>query len=128
MTNSPMSCLASSSCLKIDREGVGANRAQKALDDLVRKSEQREERYRKQEAALQAQVGDLRHQVGILKGNLSAGWAENQALGAQLERAQRELVSANAVQTARPPAKPAPRRAAPVTPPRKRAGRSTGRG
>ena len=66
--------------LEIDRERVAASRAQKALDDLVRKSEQRDERYRKQEAALQAQVGDLRHQVGILEGNLSAGRAESKAL------------------------------------------------
>ncbi|WP_235028504.1 hypothetical protein [Caballeronia choica] len=80
--------------LEIDRERVAASRAQKALDDLVRKSEQRDERYRKQEAALQAQVGDLRHQVGILEGNLSAGQAENKALSVQLARAQDQLTRA----------------------------------
>jgi chromosome segregation ATPase len=74
--------------LEIDRERVAASRAQKALDDLVRKSEQRDERYRKHEAALQAQVGDLRHQVGTLEGNLAAGRAEQKALSAQLEREQ----------------------------------------
>ncbi|SAL88616.1 ATPase [Caballeronia choica] len=114
--------------LEIDRERVAVSRAQKALDDLVRKSEQRDERYRKQEAALRAQVGDLRHQVGILEGNLSAGRAENKALTGQLERAQRELARPNAGPTTRAPAKRAPRVAAPVTPPRKRAGRSTGQG
>ncbi|SAL87216.1 ATPase [Caballeronia choica] len=80
--------------LEIDRERVAASRAQKALDDLVRKSEQGDERYRKQEAALQAQVGDLRHQVGILEGNLSAGRAESRALSVQLARAQDQLTRA----------------------------------
>jgi chromosome segregation ATPase len=87
--------------LEIDRERGAASRAQKALDDLMRKSEQRDERYRKQEAALQAQVSDLRHQVGILEGNLSAGRAESKALSAQLARSRSADSRRNATRRAR---------------------------
>jgi len=108
--------------LEIDRERVAASRAQKALDDLVRKSEQRDERYRKHEAALQAQVGDLRHHVGILEGNLAAGRAEHKALSTQLTRAQEQLSRAMAQRLERAPIKRPPRGSAAEPSIRKAAG------
>ena len=108
--------------LEIDRERVTASRAQKALDDLVRKSEQRDERYRKQEAMLQAQVGDLRHQAGILEGNLAAGRAEQQTLSTQLARAQEQLSRAMAQRLERAPIKRPPRGSAAEPSIRKAAG------
>ncbi|WP_213765498.1 DNA-binding protein [Caballeronia sp. dw_19] len=58
--------------LEIDRERQAAARLQKELDAANRKAEQGSTRQRDEVQKLQAQVGDLRQQVGVLEGNLDA--------------------------------------------------------
>ena len=58
--------------LEIDRERQAAGRLPKELDAATRKAEQGVSRQRDEVQKLQAQVGDLRQQVGVLEGNLDA--------------------------------------------------------
>ncbi|CAN7787328.1 DNA-binding protein [Caballeronia sp. LjRoot34] len=58
--------------LEIDRERQAAARLRKELDAANRKAEQGSVRYRDDVQKLQAQVGNLRQQVGVLEGNLDA--------------------------------------------------------
>jgi chromosome segregation ATPase len=58
--------------LEIDRERQAAGRLPKELDAATRKAEQGVSRQRDEVQKLQAQVGDLRQQVGVLGGNLDA--------------------------------------------------------
>jgi chromosome segregation ATPase len=58
--------------LEIDRERQAAGRVQKELDAATRKAEQGSTRQRDEVQKLQAQVGDLRQQLGVLEGNLDA--------------------------------------------------------
>jgi len=56
----------------IDRERQVAGRLQKELDTANRKTEQGNVRHRDDVQKLQAQVGYLRQQVGVLEGKLDA--------------------------------------------------------
>jgi hypothetical protein len=56
--------------LEIERERQSAARLQKDLDTVTRKAEQGVSRHREEVQKLQAQVGDLRQQLGVLEGNL----------------------------------------------------------
>jgi len=58
--------------LEIDRERQAAARLQKELDGANRKAEQGSTRHRDDVQKLQAQVGNLRQQVGVLEGKLDA--------------------------------------------------------
>ena len=58
--------------LEIDRERQAAARLQKELDTANRKTEQGNVRHRDDVQKLQAQVGNLRQQVGVLEGKLDA--------------------------------------------------------
>jgi chromosome segregation ATPase len=58
--------------LEIDRERQAAARVQKELYAATRKAEQGSTRQRDEVQKLQAQVGDLRQQLGVLEGNLDA--------------------------------------------------------
>jgi chromosome segregation ATPase len=63
--------------LEIDRERQAAGRLQKELDTATRKTEQGSVRHRDDVQKLQAQVGNLRQQVGVLEGKLDALRTEN---------------------------------------------------
>ncbi|MDN7184285.1 DNA-binding protein [Caballeronia sp. SEWSISQ10-4 2] len=63
--------------LEIDRERQAAARLQKELDTANRKTEQGSARHRDDVQKLQAQVGNLRQQVGVLEGKLDALRTEN---------------------------------------------------
>jgi chromosome segregation ATPase len=58
--------------LEIERERQAAARMQKDVDALTRKAEQGSARHRDEVHRLQAQLGDLRQQLGALEGNLDA--------------------------------------------------------
>jgi chromosome segregation ATPase len=63
--------------IEIDRERQAAARLHKELDVADRKAEQGSTRQRDEVQKLQAQVGDLRQQVGVLEGKLDALRTEN---------------------------------------------------
>jgi hypothetical protein len=75
--------------LEVDRERTAAAKLQRELDDATKRGEKREVEHRRSIEALQAQVGDARHQAGVLQGRLDAVQATNVTLQQQLA-AQRE--------------------------------------
>ncbi|CAB3809302.1 hypothetical protein LMG28614_07006 [Paraburkholderia ultramafica] len=93
--------------LEIDRERGAAAKLQKERDDAVKRADHREAEHRRVVEALQAQLGDARHQAGVLQGRLDAVQATNAALQAQLA-ASREAEAS--------PARPARAKAAPARP------------
>ncbi len=87
--------------LEIDRERQAAARLQKELDGANRKAEQGSTRHRDDVQKLQAQVGNLRQQVGVLEGNLDAlrtvnARYINEAAQAREQRDQLALALTNA--------------------------------
>jgi len=111
---------------EIERERQAAGRLQKELDAATRKAEQGSTRHRDEVQKLQAQVGDLRQQVGVLEGSLDALRTANtryvdEAAQAREQRDQLALsltqaVAKQTVPTAKRAAKPA---AKPTAGPRK---------
>jgi chromosome segregation ATPase len=77
--------------LEIERERATAARRQKDLDAAVRRAEQHDERHRADTEALQAQLGDARHQAGLLKGRLDAVEATSAAYLQELGDLRRQL-------------------------------------
>jgi chromosome segregation ATPase len=104
--------------LEIDRERQAAARLQKELDEANRKAEQGSVRHRDDVQKLQAQVGNLRQQVGVLEGKLDALRTENaryvdEAAQAREQRDRLALSMKHAAakqkpSAARPTAKPTP--------------------
>ncbi|MGY6258604.1 DNA-binding protein [Paraburkholderia caledonica] len=90
--------------LEIDRERSTAAKLQKELDDAMRRADNKDADHRRAIEAIQAQLGDARHQAGVLQGRLDAVQAENTRLQteviaardaqARAEDAQRSRVSA----------------------------------
>lgn len=74
--------------LEIDRERGVAVRLQKELEAGARRLEQGEVRHREEVQKLQAQLGDLRQQVGVLEGNLASVQATNARYVDELARAR----------------------------------------
>jgi predicted nucleic acid-binding Zn-ribbon protein len=66
--------------LEIDRERSTATMLRKKLDEAARRSERKDADHRRAIEAVQAQLGDVRHQVGVLQGRLDAVQAENMRL------------------------------------------------
>jgi hypothetical protein len=123
--------------LEIDRERGAVAKLQKEIDEATKRADRRDAEHQRAVDALQAQLGDARHQAGVLQGRLDAVQAANQTLQQQLaalrqaerragarEAASREVepVRAKAAPgrstAARPPASRPTRKsaAAPVTP------------
>ncbi|MBP0592998.1 DNA-binding protein [Paraburkholderia sp. LEh10] len=112
--------------LEIDRERGAAAKLQKELDEATRRADKREADHRRAVEALQAQLGDARHQAGVLQGRLDAVQATNEALQNQL--AERRRTEADTSRPARlktatsrpavgrPVRTPAPARKAPAAP------------
>jgi chromosome segregation ATPase len=63
--------------LEIDRERSTATTLQKELDEAARRADRKEVDHRRASETMQAQVGDARHQAGVLQGRLDAMQAEN---------------------------------------------------
>ncbi|MEX3936351.1 DNA-binding protein [Paraburkholderia phymatum] len=70
--------------LEIDRERGAAAKLQKELDELNRRTDRRDAEHRRAVETLQAQLGDARHQAGVLQGRLDAVQATNVTLHEQL--------------------------------------------
>jgi chromosome segregation ATPase len=95
--------------LEIDRERQAAGRLQKELDAANRKAEQGSTRHRDDVQKLQGQLGNLRHQVGVLEGNLDALRTANaryidEAAHAREQRDQLALSMKHAAAKQKPPA------------------------
>ncbi|MGF6780878.1 DNA-binding protein [Paraburkholderia sp. GAS334] len=70
--------------LEIDRERSTATKLQKELDEATRRAERKEADHRRASEAMQAQLGDARHQAGVLQGRLDAIQAENVRLQTEM--------------------------------------------
>ncbi|BCG05066.1 hypothetical protein PPGU19_096340 (plasmid) [Paraburkholderia sp. PGU19] len=70
--------------LEIDRERGVAAKLQKEVDETTKRADRREADHRRAVEALQAQLGDARHQAGVLQGRLDAAQATNVTLQQQL--------------------------------------------
>ncbi|WP_087740031.1 DNA-binding protein [Paraburkholderia piptadeniae] len=70
--------------LEIDRERGAAAKLQKEVDETTKRADKREADHRRAVEALQAQLGDARHQAGVLQGRLDAVQATNVTLQQQL--------------------------------------------
>ena len=72
--------------LEIDRERSTATKLQKELDEATRRTDRKDADHRRASEAVQAQLGDARHQAGVLQGRLDAVQAENSRLQAEMTR------------------------------------------
>jgi chromosome segregation ATPase len=70
--------------LEIDRERSTAAKLQKELDEASRRADRKEAEHRRALETMQAQLGDVRHQAGVLQGRLDAVQAENVRLQAEM--------------------------------------------
>lgn len=70
--------------LEIDRERSTATKLQKELDDATRRADGKDADHRRASETMQAQLGDARHQAGVLQGRLDAVQAENLRLQAEM--------------------------------------------
>ncbi|MGF6638394.1 DNA-binding protein [Paraburkholderia sp. MM6662-R1] len=70
--------------LEIDRERGAAAKLQKDLDAAVKRADSRGADHHRAVEALRAQLGDVRHQAGVLQGRLDAVLATNVTLQQQL--------------------------------------------
>ncbi|MEX3936419.1 DNA-binding protein, partial [Paraburkholderia phymatum] len=70
--------------LEIDRERSAAAKLQKELDEANRRADRRDAEHRRAVETQQAQLGDARHQAGVLQGRLEAVQATNVTLQQQL--------------------------------------------
>ncbi|CAB3741564.1 Chromosome partition protein Smc [Paraburkholderia phenoliruptrix] len=70
--------------LEIDRERNTATKLQKELDDATRRADRKDADHRRASEAVQAQLGDARHQAGVLQGRLDAVQTENLRLQAEM--------------------------------------------
>jgi chromosome segregation ATPase len=99
--------------LEIDRERATAGRVQKELEGAAKRADVREADRQRAIGALQAQLGDARHQAGVLQGRLDAVQAAHAALQSEMmavRRAGAQTVKRQASNTARPAQERAPRR------------------
>jgi chromosome segregation ATPase len=113
--------------LEIDRERGAVAKLQKDFDETTKRADRRDAEHQRVDA-LQAQLGDARHQASVLQGRLDAVQVANETLQQQLAAAPRadareaHPVRAKATPArstaARPPASRLARKAtaAPVTP------------
>ncbi|CAN7806450.1 DNA-binding protein [Paraburkholderia hospita] len=70
--------------LEIDRERGAVAKLQKEIDEATKRADRRDADHRRAVEALQVQLGDARHQAGVLQGRLDAVQATNATLEQQL--------------------------------------------
>jgi chromosome segregation ATPase len=80
--------------LEIDRERGITARLQIEIDTVLRKLEQNETGHRATTQTLQVQVADLRHELGVLEGNLQAARKTSEAYRRQFEAMQDRIIAA----------------------------------
>jgi hypothetical protein len=121
--------------LEIDRERSVVTKLQKEVDEATKRADRREADHRRALEALQAQLGDARHQAGVMQGRLDAEQAANATLQRQvavLRDAAAQPVAAKAAvarpAASRPARTPGPARKAASTAPGKTPGRRKNRG
>jgi chromosome segregation ATPase len=107
--------------LEIDRERGAAAKLQKELDETTKRADRRDADHRRALEALQAQLGDARHQAGVLQGRLDAVQATNATLQEQLAaRREADALEKRPVRAKAATARPAAARPARTPgPPRK---------
>ncbi|MGF6298398.1 MULTISPECIES: hypothetical protein [Paraburkholderia] len=99
--------------LEIDRERGAAAKLQKDLDAAVKRADSRGADHHRAVEALQAQLGDVRHQAGVLQGRLDAVLATNVTLQQQLAALrQADTRDARPARAKSAPARPTAGRAA----------------
>ncbi|MFM0608215.1 DNA-binding protein [Paraburkholderia sediminicola] len=80
--------------LEIERERVVSTRSQKEHEAAARRAEQSENRHREEIQALQVQLGDARHQAGVMEGSLVALRDSNAVYVAELNVLRLRLATA----------------------------------
>ncbi len=70
--------------LEIDRERGAVAKLQKETDEATKRADRRDAEHQRAVEALQAQLGNARHQAGVLQGRLDAVQAANMTLQQQL--------------------------------------------
>ncbi|AJZ56053.1 DNA-binding protein [Paraburkholderia fungorum] len=70
--------------LEIDRERSTATKLRKELDEATRRADRKEADHRRVLDAIQVQLGDARHQAGVLQGRLDAVRTENTRLQTEM--------------------------------------------
>jgi hypothetical protein len=70
--------------LEIDRERSTAVKLQKELDEAMRRADHKDADHRRASETMQAQLGDARHQAGVLQGRLDAVQTENLRLQTEM--------------------------------------------
>ncbi|CAB3774531.1 DNA-binding protein [Paraburkholderia humisilvae] len=70
--------------LEIDRERSTAAKLQKELDEAMRRADHKDADHRRAIEAIQAQLGDARHQAGMLQGRFDAVQTENLRLQTEM--------------------------------------------
>ncbi|MGT2477296.1 DNA-binding protein [Paraburkholderia terrae] len=78
--------------LEIDRERSAVAKLQKEVDETNKRADRREADHHRAVEALQAQLGDARHQTGVLQGRLDAEQAANATLQAQVVAVRQGVV------------------------------------
>ncbi|BCG05128.1 hypothetical protein PPGU19_096960 (plasmid) [Paraburkholderia sp. PGU19] len=75
--------------LEIDRERGAVAKLQKEVDETTKRADRREAEHHRAVEALQAQLGDARHQAGVLQGRLDAVQVAHAALQDQVAEQRR---------------------------------------
>lgn len=112
--------------LEIERERTANTRLQRDADTAARRAARAEESARAEIQALQAQLGDLRHQQGMLEGRLEALRSSHAAQAQELEKLRQKPAGAGpaARRTPRLAGRPAADAAKPLRPARKGAAKA----
>jgi hypothetical protein len=110
--------------LEIDRERGAVAKLQREADEATKRADRRDAEHHRAAEALQAQLGDARHQAGVLQGRLDAVQATNATLNHQLAAISRAGAREAASREAQPVrAKAAPARSTAARPPASRPAR-----
>ena len=116
--------------LEIDRERGAVAKLQKEVDETTKRADRRDAEHHPAVDVVQAQLGDARHQAGVLQGRLDAVQATNVTLHeelAALRQADRRVGAREAASRAVQPvrAKAAPGRSTVARPPGRRPARKS---
>ncbi|CAG9233176.1 ATPase [Paraburkholderia sabiae] len=109
--------------LEIDRERGAVAKLQKEIDETAKRADRRDAEHHRVVDALQAQLGDARHQTGVLQGRLDAVQAANVTLQQQLTALRQAERRAGAREAHPVGAKAAPARSTAARPPASRPAR-----
>ncbi|BEU28430.1 DNA-binding protein [Paraburkholderia sp. 22B1P] len=106
--------------LEIDRERGAAAKLQKEVDETTKRADRREAEHHRAAEALQAQLGDARHQAGVLQGRLDVVQTATETLQQLVARRGAEPREARPVRVKAASARPVAPRPAVTSPLRSR--------